>query len=170
MQYSTKPYLIRALYEWCTENSYTPYIAVKIDSTTRVPRQFIQNNEIVLNIGFNAINQLKMGNKLIEFITRFSGRAYKIEIPILNVLAIYARENGNGMAFENMENCTVKNSNQERLPSDIIKRDNFKKSDMVLLPSKVSLNSNDDSTSSKLNRDERVVDIKRSRGHLKLVK
>ncbi|HWT35081.1 MAG TPA: ClpXP protease specificity-enhancing factor, partial [Paraburkholderia sp.] len=96
---STKPYLLRALYEWCTDNGYTPHIAVRVDNQTRVPRQFVRDNEIVLNISFEATSQLQMGNEWIEFHARFSGKSHKIEVPVANVLAIYARENGQGMAF-----------------------------------------------------------------------
>jgi stringent starvation protein B len=95
----TKPYLLRALYEWCTDNGYTPHIAVRVDNQTRVPRQFVHNDEIVLNISFEATSQLQMGNESIEFSARFSGKAHKIEVQVANVLAIYARENGQGMAF-----------------------------------------------------------------------
>ena len=96
---STKPYLLRALYEWCTDNGYTPHIAVRVDNQTRVPRQFVHNDEIVLNISFEATSQLQMGNEWIEFSARFSGKVHKIEVQVSNVLAIYARENGQGMAF-----------------------------------------------------------------------
>jgi stringent starvation protein B len=96
---STKPYLLRALYEWCTDNGYTPHIAVRADNETRVPRQFVHNDEIVLNISFEATSQLQMGNEWIEFSARFSGKVHKIEVQVANVLAIYARENGQGMAF-----------------------------------------------------------------------
>ncbi|PXW17352.1 ClpXP protease specificity-enhancing factor [Paraburkholderia caballeronis] len=96
---STKPYLLRALYEWCTDNGYTPHIAVRVDNRTRVPRQFVRDGEIVLNISFEATSQLQMGNEQIEFHARFSGKSHKIEVPVANVLAIYARENGQGMAF-----------------------------------------------------------------------
>ncbi|NIE67352.1 ClpXP protease specificity-enhancing factor [Burkholderia sp. Ax-1719] len=96
---STKPYLLRALYEWCTDNGFTPHIAVRVDNRTRVPRQFVRDGEIVLNISFEATSQLQMGNEMIEFNARFSGKSHKIEVPVSNVLAIYARENGQGMAF-----------------------------------------------------------------------
>ena len=96
---STKPYLLRALYEWCTDNGFTPHIAVRVDAATRVPRQFVRNDEIVLNISFEATSQLQMGNEWIEFSARFSGKSHKIEVQVANVLAIYARENGQGMAF-----------------------------------------------------------------------
>ncbi len=95
----TKPYLLRALYEWCTDNGYTPHIAVRVDDRTRVPRQFVHNDEIVLNISFEATSQLQMGNEWVEFSARFSGKSHKIEVQVANVLAIYARENGQGMAF-----------------------------------------------------------------------
>ncbi|WP_322033593.1 ClpXP protease specificity-enhancing factor [Paraburkholderia sp. J76] len=96
---STKPYLLRALYEWCTDNGFTPHIAVRVDNRTRVPRQFVRDGEIVLNISFEATSQLQMTNETIEFHARFSGKSHKIEVPVSNVLAIYARENGQGMAF-----------------------------------------------------------------------
>jgi stringent starvation protein B len=96
---STKPYLLRTLYEWCTDNGFTPHIAVRVDNGTRVPRQFVRNDEIVLNISFEATSQLQMGNEWIEFSARFSGKSHKIEVQVANVLAIYARENGQGMAF-----------------------------------------------------------------------
>lgn len=96
---STKPYLLRALYEWCTDNGYTPHIAVRVDQRTRVPTQFVRDGEIVLNISFDATTALQMRNDWIEFNARFGGKSYKIEVPVSNVLAIYARENGQGMAF-----------------------------------------------------------------------
>lgn len=97
---STKPYLLRALYEWCTDNGYTPHIAARVDNSTRVPRQYVRDGEIVLNISFEATSALQMGNEWIEFTARFSGQAHKLEVPVTNVLAIYARENGQGMAFQ----------------------------------------------------------------------
>ena len=97
---STEPYLLRALYEWCTDNGYTPYIVVSVDSRTRVPMEFVKNGEIVLNISFEATGNLKMDNDFIHFKARFGGVAREIEVPVDNVSAIYARENGQGMAFE----------------------------------------------------------------------
>ena len=96
---STKPYLLRALYEWCTDNGYTPYLAVHVDARTRVPREFVKDGEIVLNISFDATSGLQMGNDWIEFSARFGGISQKVEVQVPNVLAIYARENGQGMAF-----------------------------------------------------------------------
>ncbi|HEY8606997.1 MAG TPA: ClpXP protease specificity-enhancing factor [Noviherbaspirillum sp.] len=97
---STKPYLLRAIYEWCTDNGYTPYIAAAVDAHTRVPREFVKNGEIVLNISFTATSGLKLGNDYIDFNARFGGVSRDISIPVSNVVAIYARENGQGMAFE----------------------------------------------------------------------
>jgi stringent starvation protein B len=95
----TRPYLIRALHEWCTDNGFTPYIAVHVDATVKVPTEYVKNNEIVLNVGFEATSGLKLGNDFIEFKARFGGSARDIHVPIDHVVAIYARENGQGMAF-----------------------------------------------------------------------
>jgi stringent starvation protein B len=97
---STKPYLLRAIYEWCTDNGYTPYLAAAVDSRTLVPREFVKNGEIVLNISFTATSGLKMDNDFVSFHARFGGVSREISIPVDNVVAIYARENGQGMAFE----------------------------------------------------------------------
>jgi stringent starvation protein B len=97
--HSTRPYLIRALYEWCTDNGFTPFIAVLVDDTVRVPNEFVKDGEIVLNISFDATSALKLGNEYIEFKGRFGGVARDILVPVSRVLAIYARENGQGMAF-----------------------------------------------------------------------
>jgi len=96
---STRPYLIRALYEWCTDNGFTPYIAVQVDEGVQVPREYVKNGEIVLNISFDATSSLKLGNDFIEFKARFAGTAREIIVPVGRVIAIYARENGQGMAF-----------------------------------------------------------------------
>jgi stringent starvation protein B len=96
---STRPYLIRALHDWCTDNGFTPYIAVFVDGSVRVPMEYVKNNEIVLNVGFEATSGLKLGNETIEFKARFGGSARDIVVPVDHVIAIYARENGQGMAF-----------------------------------------------------------------------
>lgn len=96
---STRPYLIRALYEWCTDNGFTPYVAVAVDSSVQVPREYVKDGEIVLNIGFDATSSLKLGNDFIEFKARFAGTTREIMVPVNQVMAIYARENGQGMAF-----------------------------------------------------------------------
>ncbi len=96
---STRPYLIRALHDWCTDNGFTPYIAVQVDRTVQVPMEYVSNNEIVLNVGFDATNGLDLGNEFIQFKARFGGVAREIVVPVDHVVAIYARENGQGMAF-----------------------------------------------------------------------
>jgi len=96
---STRPYLIRALFEWCTDNGFTPFIAVLVDETVRVPNEYVKDGEIVLNISFDATSSLTLGNEVIEFKGRFGGVARDIYVPVGRVLAIYARENGQGMAF-----------------------------------------------------------------------
>jgi stringent starvation protein B len=96
---STRPYLIRALYEWCTDNGFTPYVAVKVDDAVQVPKEYVKDGEIVLNISFDATSSLKLGNEFIEFNARFAGTAREIMVPVDRVIAIYARENGQGMAF-----------------------------------------------------------------------
>jgi stringent starvation protein B len=96
---STRPYLIRALYEWCTDSGYTPFVAVLVNENVRVPMEFVKDGEIVLNISFDATSALQLGNEYIEFKGRFGGVARDIVIPVDRVLAIYARENGQGMAF-----------------------------------------------------------------------
>ena len=96
---STRPYLIRALYEWCTDNGLTPYVAVQVDGSVQVPREYVKDGEIVLNISFDATSSLQLGNDFIEFKARFGGKPREILVPIGRVTAIYARENGQGMAF-----------------------------------------------------------------------
>ena len=97
---STKPYLLRAIWEWCNDSGFTPYIAVQVDARTNVPREFIRDGQIVLNLGPDATNKLQIGNDLIEFQARFGGVARQLSVPVSQVSAIYARENGAGMAFE----------------------------------------------------------------------
>ncbi len=96
---STCPYLIRALHEWCTDNGFTPYVAVFVGQGVRVPQEYVKNNEIVLNIAFEATTGLQLGNEVLEFKARFGGISREIYVPIDHVIAIYARENGQGMAF-----------------------------------------------------------------------
>ena len=96
---SNKPYLIRALHQWCSDNGFTPFMAVFVDSTVEVPREFVKNDEIVLNLSTEACHQLQIENDYISFQARFGGVPRKILVPITHVLAIYARENGQGMSF-----------------------------------------------------------------------
>ena len=96
---STRPYLIRALHDWCTDNGFTPYLAVFVTPGVQVPMEYVKNNEIVLNVGFEATSGLQLGNEFIEFKARFGGVSREIVVPVDHVVAIYARENGQGMAF-----------------------------------------------------------------------
>jgi stringent starvation protein B len=96
----TKPYLLRALYEWCVDNGYTPHLAVKVDSRTQVPPEYVKGGEITLNISPNAVHKLQMGNEIVEFSARFGGVARQISVPLTNVYALYARETGHGMTFD----------------------------------------------------------------------
>lgn len=96
---STKPYMIRAIHAWCTDNGYTPYLLVKVGGKARVPMQHVQNDEIVLNVSSMATNALQIGNDVIRFEARFNGVPEHIIVPVGNVAAIYARETGSGMAF-----------------------------------------------------------------------
>ena len=100
---STKPYLLRAIYEWCTDNGYTPYIAVKVGTAARVPVQYVRDGQIVLDISYEATSGLNMNNTAIQFKARFDGISQEIYIPVENVAAIYASENGQGMGFEPSE-------------------------------------------------------------------
>jgi len=97
---STKPYLVRAIWEWCNDNGFTPYLMVTTDDSCRVPREFVRDRQIVLNIGLEATQNLHIGNDLISFQARFGGVARELVIPITQVAAIYAKENSQGMMFE----------------------------------------------------------------------
>jgi stringent starvation protein B len=96
---SNKPYLIRALHQWCTDFGFTPFIAVFVDARVEVPMEYVKNNEIVLNLSLDACHQLQIENDWIGFQARFGGIPRKIMVPVSHVLAIYARENGQGMSF-----------------------------------------------------------------------
>jgi len=97
---STKPYLMRAIYEWCVDSGYTPYLTVTVDAHTRVPMEYVKDGQIVLNIGPVAVERFKIGNEYIEFSARFNGAGRELLIPVGAVSAVYARENGQGLSFE----------------------------------------------------------------------
>ncbi|SUX30546.1 ClpXP protease specificity-enhancing factor [Chromobacterium vaccinii] len=100
MSSSTKPYMLRALHQWCGDNGYTPYIVVWVNSRTDVPLEYVKNNEIVLNIADGATKNLRIDNEWISFSARFGGVSRDIWVPIGNVMSIFARESGEGMGFE----------------------------------------------------------------------
>lgn len=97
---STKPYMLRAMYEWCVDSGYTPHLVVAVDGHTRVPPAYVKDGEIVLNINYSATKDLLIGNDAVTFSARFGGIASDIHVPIGAVRGIFARENGQGMFFE----------------------------------------------------------------------
>lgn len=100
---SQQPYFLRALYEWCVDSGYTPYLTVRVDARSRVPKGFVKDGQIVLNVGPSAVRNLQMDNEWVSFSARFGGVSHTIEVPVSNVLSIYARETGQGMGFAEME-------------------------------------------------------------------
>jgi stringent starvation protein B len=99
---STTPYLIRAIFEWCCDNGLTPYIAVRVDETTKVPTEYVKNGEIVLNVSPDATRNLKIGNDLLQFSARFAGVSREISVPINSVGGIFAKETGQGLSFQTL--------------------------------------------------------------------
>lgn len=102
---STKPYLIRAIYEWCADSGLTPYLAVRVDAQTRVPMAYVKDGEIVLNLGLEAVRNLQMGNEEITCGGRFGGVPHDIYVPIAAVVGIFAKENGQGLVFQGQESA-----------------------------------------------------------------
>jgi stringent starvation protein B len=100
VELSTKPYLIRAIYEWCADCGFTPYLSVKVDANTKVPSEYVKNGEIVLSISQAATRNLTIGNDLIQFSARFNGVSREIAVPVYAVIAAFARENARGVYFD----------------------------------------------------------------------
>jgi stringent starvation protein B len=97
---STRPYLIRALHQWCEDHGFTPYLVVSVNGSVQVPKQYVSpQGEVVLNVSYGATNGLRLGNDFIEFQARFGGVPQAVSVPVGRVTAIYAKENGQGMAF-----------------------------------------------------------------------
>lgn len=113
-----QPYFLRALYEWCVDSGYTPHITVRVDGSTRVPAAYVQDGQIVLNIGPNAVRNLLIDNVWVSFSARFGGVSQEIQVPIANVVAIYARETGEGMAFGSGEDAMVDTTAASASPAD----------------------------------------------------
>lgn len=100
-----KPYLIRSIYEWINDNDLTPHLLVNAEFPgVNLPKDFVEDGRIVLNIRPQAVQSLALGNDEIEFNARFSGKPMRINAPIQAILAIYAKENGRGMVFDPEEN------------------------------------------------------------------
>lgn len=96
---STKPYLIRAIYEWCIDSGFSPYVVVKVNANTVVPVEYIKDGEITLNISHTAASNLEIGNDVIIFKARFDGSSRNIQIPVNTVKGIYAKEINQGLSF-----------------------------------------------------------------------
>jgi len=115
---STKPYLLRAIYEWCVDNGFTPYVSVVVDADTRVPMEYVRDGEIVLNIGPIASQRMQIGAERLECTARFGGVAREISVPIAAIKEIYSRENGQGMAFAVTEGKPA--NEKEATPGSIV--------------------------------------------------
>jgi stringent starvation protein B len=96
---SAKPYLIRAICEWCADSALTPYLAVKVSAETRVPAAFVKNGEIVLNVSTTATRKLTIDNEWIQFTARFNGSSQEVAVPMNAVSGIFAKETGYGFSF-----------------------------------------------------------------------
>jgi stringent starvation protein B len=97
---SMRPYLIRAIYEWCVDNGFTPYLAVRVDEHTEVPRAHVKNGEIVLNLSADAVRNLLMGSEMITCTGRFGGVSFNLMVPVAAVIGIFAKETGQGLVFQ----------------------------------------------------------------------
>ncbi len=100
IELSTKPYLIRAIYEWCADAGFTAYLSVRVDANTRVPMEYVKGGEIVLSIGQLATRDLTIGNEVVQFSARFNGVSREVSVPIYAVQGVFARENGRGVFFD----------------------------------------------------------------------
>jgi stringent starvation protein B len=100
---STRPYLIRAIYEWCMDSGLTPYLAVRVDEHTEVPRSHVKDGEIVLNLSPDAVRNLQMGNEMITCSGRFGGVSFDIMVPVIATIGIFAKETGQGLVFQGDE-------------------------------------------------------------------
>jgi stringent starvation protein B len=117
---STKPYLLRAIYEWCSDNGFTPFLSVKVNAAVQVPMEFVRKGEIVLNVAFSATSGLKMDNDAVTFKARFGGVSRDIYIPVRNVQAIFASENGQGMVFDDVEEVLLSDAPEVELAKPTI--------------------------------------------------
>ncbi len=132
---SLRPYFVRAVYEWCIDNGFTPHLMVNVDEYTLVPMDFVQNGEIVLNLGAKAVGNMQMLNDHIAFSARFSGVPHNIYIPIHAVTGIYAKETGKGMFFEKTipQNNLQTNKNEQTKHEEKIFSAKSKKNHLKLI-------------------------------------
>ncbi|MES2499798.1 MAG: ClpXP protease specificity-enhancing factor [Pseudomonadota bacterium] len=129
---STKPYMIRALHEWCVDNNLTPHLLVAVNPQTRVPKAFVKDGEIVLNLNYSATKDLHMDNEAIVFSARFSGVSQNIYVPMNAVKGIFARENGQGMFFE-IDTKAVEIASSESASSDSVQKSAKKKPTLTIV-------------------------------------
>lgn len=106
-QLSTKPYLIRAIYDWCADSGLTPYLAVQVDEYTHVPMAYVKDGKIVLNISVDAVRNLHIGNEDISCSGRFGGVSHQIGVPVSAVMGIFAKENGQGLVFQGQDSTPI---------------------------------------------------------------
>ena len=114
---STKPYLVRAIYEWCVAEQFTPYLLVKVDQNTLAPRAFIKDGKILLNLSPESIKDLLMGDEAITFTARFNGAPENLYLPISAIEGIYAKENGEGLFFEVKEDQEIDSKEIKKSPN-----------------------------------------------------
>lgn len=117
---STKPYMIRAIFEWCADSGFTPYIVVKVDRFTKVPVEYVKNGEIVLNLSPDATHKLTLGNDVIQFSARFGGVSREISVPVDTVGGIFAKETAQGLFFDTPSNAVVDGpvKSAQKVPSE----------------------------------------------------
>ncbi len=115
---STKPYLIRAIYDWCADSGLTAYLAVQVDEYTQVPKNYVKDGKIVLNISVDAVRNLHMGNEDISCSGRFGGVSHQIMVPISAVIGIFAKENGQGLVFQGQNSSPMLSSVTEGTPGN----------------------------------------------------
>ena len=119
---SLRPYLVRAVHEWCTDHGFTPYLVVAVDERVQVPREYVRDGQIVLNVSYDATANLRIDNEEVTFKARFGGVARDVVIPIGHVIGIYARENGQGMAFPHPDPADeeAEETRRDRVPLQVV--------------------------------------------------
>ena len=121
---TTKPYLVRALYEWIVDNECTPYVIINADAeNVEVPKQYIEDGRIILNVSEEAVRDFQITNEYLEFNARFNGVATQVYSPVAAILAIYAQENGHGMVFSEEDMQGEMYGNQSEKNKDIKRPD-----------------------------------------------
>lgn len=117
INFSTKPYLIRAIYDWCSDSALTPYLAVKVDEQTRVPNGYVKDGEIVINLSMDAVRNLQIGNEEITCGGRFGGVTHGLVVPITAVRGIFAKETGQGLMFQGNDSIPTLSMDSGTAPS-----------------------------------------------------